>query len=327
MAIWCELFFSLINFESVNIGMNNSKKTDGRDSNKQSSLPEAEDSYMKLLKKLQKTALELESEKAKHMKSTETSSRALSEAHSILGNMEKEKDERIRFFSLIAHDLRSPVGTIVSYMEVLTENFDELEPEEIKLYLINLKEIANNLACLTESLLTWTMHKLDKFLCEWSFFDLNNLIDKNLDLFSENLKQKKVTLINKMDDKIQAYADYDMVDAALRNIISNAIKYTERGGKIEINAKSLEKSIALSISDNGIGMDELRMNQLFNTSKATMLSHAGTQGERGTGMGLLLCKELVEKSGGTIRIESKVDQGTTVIIDLLKAPSNEHEKD
>jgi signal transduction histidine kinase len=299
------------------------KERRDHDHNEQSGLRGVEDAYEVLLSKLQKTTYALEQEQVRRIKEEAALKESHIETQRLFENMDREKDERIRFFSLIAHDLRSPLATLQLYLEVSIECFDDMDRNEIMSVLLSLKETANNISLLTDSLLKWTMHKLDKFECEWAALDLKELIDKNIDLYFESCKHKGISLISGIGDHIEAYADYDMIDAALRNFLSNAVKYTNEKGTIRIDAKPGRESITLSIADSGVGMDEERLNQLFDKSKTQMLSHTGTEGERGSGMGLLLCKELVEKSGGKIRIESKVDDGTTIFIELLRVSQGE----
>ena len=291
-----------------------------RNNNQQGGSRGVDDAYGVLLRKLQETTRELEREQSRFVKEKGALTESQIESRLLIEEMEREKDERIRFFSLIAHDLRSPLASLQLYMELLVENFDEMDKEEIKSILLRLNAMAGNLSRLTDSLLKWTMHKLDKFECEWAFLDLKELIDKNMDLFFESCCHKGISLVSGIAEPLQAYADYDMIDAALRNFLSNAVKYTGEKGTIRIDAEPRPEGITLSISDNGVGMNKARLNQLFDKSKSEMLSHKGTRGEHGSGMGLLLCKELVEKSGGRIRIESEPGRGTTVFIELLHAP-------
>lgn len=300
--------------------MGNAEK---RDSDGQRGLRGIDDAYQVLLKKLKATTRELEREQSRRVQEKGAFKESHTESRLLIEEMEREKDERIRFFSLIAHDLRSPLTTLQLFLELLIERFDEMDKEEIRSILLRLNEMASNLSLLTDSLLKWTMHKLDKFACEWAFLDLKELIDKNMDLFLESCEHKGISLVSGIDDPVQAYADYDMIDAAVRNFLSNAVKYTREKGTIGIDAKTGRESVTLSISDNGVGMDEERLSQLFDKSTSKMLSHSGTEGERGAGMGLLLCKELVEKSSGKIRVESETGRGTTVFIELLKSPPKE----
>jgi signal transduction histidine kinase len=249
------------------------------------------------------------------------------EASTLIGDMDREKAERMRFFTIISHDLRSPIANLTGFLQQLLAEFDDLNPEQVKARILRLEVIVQRLSHLTESLLTWTKHKLDRFQCEYQYIDLKALTDENVELFSESCTQKGISLISTLNEAVTAYADVDMINAAMRNIVSNAIRFTHEKGTIRIGAESKEDGIVLSVSDNGMGIAEVRLRTLFDPAPNRALSSAGTGGERGAGLGLLLCKELVEKNGGTIWLESQEGRGTTVFVKLQRfAPGTTNQR-
>ncbi|MFC1736266.1 sensor histidine kinase, partial [Candidatus Hydrogenedentota bacterium] len=222
------------------------------------------------------------------------------------------------FFTIISHDLRSPIGTLSGFLELLISQLDDLDPDQVKAYLLRFQAIVQRLSHLTESLLTWAKYKLDRFQCEFRYIDLKALTDENVELFSESCAQKGISLGSTLNEVVAVYADYDMINATVRNIVSNAVKFTHNKGTIRIGAESKDDGIVLSVSDNGIGIAKDRLRTLFDSAPNRTLSSAGTMGERGAGLGLLLCKELVEKTEGTIWLESEEGCGTTVFVELQR---------
>ena len=137
---------------------------------------------------------------------------------------------------------------------------------------------------------------------------LDQLADHNIKLFTPNAEQKKIALKNQIPKGIQVHADKHMVDTVIRNLVSNALKFTHSGGMIVVSAHQNESHVEVAVSDTGTGIPRSEMSQLFRID--VKYSHYGTAGEEGSGLGLILCKELVEKHGGTIWVESEVGQGT-----------------
>ena len=148
---------------------------------------------------------------------------------------------------------------------------------------------------------------------------INDLINENIELFHQNCENKNIKIQNKLEEHISVYVDYDMINAVFRNLISNALKFTDTNGVITISAELRKNQVIVSISDTGRGIDEEMLNTLFNPSIKTTTT--GTKGEPGAGFGLLLCKELINKNDGTIWIDSELEVGTTVYFTLLRNPT------
>ena len=146
---------------------------------------------------------------------------------------------------------------------------------------------------------------------------LSEVIDRVVSLFSATSQEKKINISTNIDQNFYIFADYNMIHTVLRNLISNAIKFTREDGLICISAQETNKNLLeIHISDNGIGMDEEDLQKIFRID--TKFSNLGTANEKGTGLGLILCRELIEKNGGTISVESKKDVGTTFRFTLPK---------
>ena len=247
-----------------------------------------------------------------------------SESYAVIKQMNIEKDERIRFFTIISHDLRTPIGVLSGFLDMLIDDIEEMSKGDILIDLMRLKRTTLDLSKLTESLLLWAKHKINSFTCEKSNIDISSIIQENCKLFCEVCRAKSIVLnFSKPERQIFIYADFDMIDAAIRNVISNAIKFTHTNGNITIRVARHDDHVDLSITDNGIGMSELVRSHLFCPSSNTVISTIGTNGERGSGLGLLLCKELIEKNDGDISVSSKEDVGTCITFKLKTAQHEE----
>jgi len=238
------------------------------------------------------------------------------ETQIILDKMQRESYDRNRFFSIISHDLRSPVITIVGFSQLILKRFEKTDHRTLKHWLIRLNKSANDLSHLAESLLVWAKIQIGRFKCEWENIEINTIIDENLSLFYEGSRRKGIRLYAETEGGMIAYADYDMINAVVRNIVSNAVKFTEKNGEVKITAKKIKGGIEVSVSDTGVGLEEDTLAGIFEDSSKTSLHD--TEGEKGAGLGLLLCKELITKNRGKIWMESKKGCGTTVYCTLLK---------
>lgn len=231
-----------------------------------------------------------------------------------LKNINQSKD---KLFSIIAHDLRSPFTGFMGLTELISKDIDELTKEEIAIMSDALNTSAKNIYELLINLLEWS--KLQGGLSEINIESLNlkRNVDVNLNLASHQASKKGIKLINEIDDKIYVLADKNMLQTLLRNLISNAIKFTDIDGYVKLYIKEVfSDSVTFCIEDNGIGMDENAIKSLFRIDRH--YTTLGTQNEKGTGLGLILCKELLDKSNGRISVESQVGVGTKFFITLPK---------
>ena len=223
-----------------------------------------------------------------------------------------------KFFSIIAHDLRSPFTGLIGITEAIIENPDRYTKDQIHTRITRLHTSSENVYALLTNLLTWSRLQQGLMDCVPEEFSLALLVERNVRLLAANADQKQIPLRNLVPKETMAYADPKMVDAVIRNLLSNAVKFTQAGGTIELSVQSHGDVIEVAIADTGIGMDQAQIEKLFRIEVKE--SRKGTAGEEGTGLGLILCKELVEKNGGKIWVESEVGKGTTFTFTLPQVP-------
>jgi PAS domain S-box-containing protein len=228
-----------------------------------------------------------------------------------LRNAIAEKD---RFFSIIAHDLKSPISGFLSLTKVLVENFEELTVKEVNTSLDALYASSVRVYALLENLLEWARVQQGLLTCSPSHYLLKGVIRSSLDFTHSVADQKGIVLRDETPDDLVVCIDPPMIGTVLRNIISNALKFSNRGGQILITAHHDEDMVTVAVRDEGVGMDQHTLSMLF--SLDNKITRPGTEGEVSTGLGLILCKEFVEKHGGTIWAESSPGQGTTFYFTL-----------
>lgn len=221
------------------------------------------------------------------------------------------------FFSIIAHDLRNPFTVLIGLTEVLTEEFDRFDKDHIKTMLSRLHASAKNLYALLTNLLDWS--RLQRGVMKYrpeSIF-LQSLAAHSVLAASVTAGHKDLRIINQIPPDLTVYADPAMLNTVLRNLLSNAVKFTPPGGIIELSVQPHERTVEIMVADTGIGMSPVIVEKLFHIEHSTHRN--GTAGEEGTGLGLILCQELVHKNGGTLRVESEVGKGSRFIVALPAA--------
>ncbi|QQS50027.1 MAG: tetratricopeptide repeat-containing sensor histidine kinase [Bacteroidota bacterium] len=223
----------------------------------------------------------------------------------------REKD---KFFSIIAHELRNPLWWVKNITETLSGSFDKMTHAELSESLRSLDESARNTFLLMDNLLNWTRTKMDMIPFHPQNIDINNLVRQNVLLFQSPLKQKKIGFHFELCDSAPVFVDINLMNTALRNVFSNALKFTPNHGSIVISIRHEGNFVVLDIQDSGVGIDAQVVSALFDDDK--LYSTLGLMQEKGSGIGLKLCKEFVEKNKGTIQINSKIHKGTRVIISL-----------
>lgn len=219
-----------------------------------------------------------------------------------------------KLFSIIAHDLRGPVGTSADLLEVMIENFNNFSGDEQLKMLEILKNSANSTYDLLETLLNWSVVQTGDLIFKPEQFNLTASIEAIVNYMVPTAYSKNITLLYDSTDQIYTYADQNMINTVFRNLIGNAIKYTYRGGHVEIKTIRHEDRTEVHVTDNGVGMDEETRKNLFILNKKN--SKYGTENEKGTGLGLILCKEFIERHGGSIRVESEPGKGSRFIFDI-----------
>ena len=213
-----------------------------------------------------------------------------------------------KFLSIIAHDLRSPFSSIIGILELLKMSLKEFNKNEIEEYVDIVYNSANNTLVLLDNLLVWAVSQNKEKNFKPVKINLYELLREEIESLKTLASQKHITLNHLIKPDVNVTADLQMVKTILRNLISNAIKYTNVNGEIVINACELKKYVEVTVKDNGIGISDENMRKLFKID--AFHSTPGTQDEKGTGLGLLLCKEFVELHGGNIRIESEAGKGS-----------------
>ncbi len=225
-------------------------------------------------------------------------------------SMEELNNTKNKFFSIIAHDLKAPLNSLSGFSNLIINHIEYLSKDEIKMMAVDLDKSVRNLYDLLNNLLTWARSQMNTIEFQPVNLEVNTLFDDLVGLIQLNAQTKKIHLVTNLSTEIKIFADENAVKAILRNLASNALKFTPEDGKVTLAAKQYnENFVQISVNDTGVGMDAVTMTKIFRIE--TKHSTKGTQGESGTGLGLLLCKEFVEKNGGTISVESIVDVGTT----------------
>jgi two-component system sensor histidine kinase/response regulator len=214
-----------------------------------------------------------------------------------------------KFFSIIAHDLRGPMGGFMGMTEVLAEKLRLMSIEDIQRYLESMRKSSSNLFRLLENLLNWAQVQQGAIPFNPEYIPLLPILFESVELIKEVAAKKEIKIEYAIPAQLYIYCDNNVLQMILRNHISNAVKFTPKGGKVTISAKKLEdKSVDISIKDSGIGMSPSMLESLFQLDSKN--GRPGTEGEPSTGLGLLLCKEFIEKHGGQIRVESEVGKGS-----------------
>lgn len=236
--------------------------------------------------------------------------------------LEKLNQEKNKFFSIIAHDLRSPFTALLGFSSMLVDSAENLPPEKVKEFAVHIHEAGNRVFKLLENLLEWSRLQMDRVDIQPELFPISNITSRTVEVLSTVAKEKNISL-DERGQSPEVFADPNMIDAVIRNLVNNAIKFTPTGGAITIfyGVDTDTNAARISVMDNGIGVSEEVASKLFNIAENT--STHGTAGEAGTGLGLLLCKELVERNHGHLEVESTPGTGSTFSFTLpLSAPAS-----
>jgi len=221
-----------------------------------------------------------------------------------------------KFFSIIAHDLRNPFNALISGSDMLVHYFEELEQEQIKEFIEEINLASRQAFNLLGNLLEWARSQTGRILYSPEKISMDEIVQKNKDLLEQNAKEKNIHLANDVEPDTFVYADKDMIATVIRNLMTNALKYTPYGGKVTITSKNAGDFTETWISDTGAGIGKEDMDKLFRID--TKYSTLGTANERGTGLGLILCKEFVKGNHGKIWVKSEVGKGSDFKFTLPK---------
>lgn len=222
--------------------------------------------------------------------------------------LQKSNATKDKFFAIIAHDLRSPLSGLVSLAEIITDNNYQIE--DLKEILNSFKETSLKTYNLLENLLLWAKTQRNEIEFNPDIYSINSIFGDNVKLISEKAKNRNIKIILQSNKDLKAFFDYNMIDTVVRNLLNNAMKFTTQNGSITISAKK-EEMLTISIEDTGIGMSKELADNLFRID-VKHHSREGTSGEKGTGLGLILCKKFIERNGRKIWTKSEIDFGTTI---------------
>lgn len=223
--------------------------------------------------------------------------------------LQKLNDEKDKFFSIIAHDLKSPFNSIIGFSDLLVEQVNEKDYKGIEEYAQIIQQSSIRAMGLLMNLMEWSKMQTGRMEFNPMFFELDELIKDTELLLSGAIEQKSITISKNLLSNETVFADKKMIATVLRNLISNAIKFTYPGGEITISVEEKQNELLVSVSDTGVGISKERIDKLFSINES--YSTTGTKNEKGTGLGLILCKDFVEKHGGKIWVESEEGNGST----------------
>ncbi len=236
----------------------------------------------------------------------------LLEKHEV--KLKESNETKDKFLSIIAHDLINPFGAIMSLSELLHQNFKNYDDTKKEDLIRLISEGAKNTYNLLENLLTWARSQKGEIKYFPKILIINKMILENISLFSDLTAKKNISVIFDSDEEITGFADYNMLNFIIRNLFTNAIKFTPKDGQIKFSLEKTDNKITVCIEDTGIGMDKNQIDSLFRIEKAS--SQRGTENETGTGLGLILSKEFIDFHKGKIRVQSELGKGSTFCVEL-----------
>lgn len=236
--------------------------------------------------------------------------------------LQKMNDAKDKLFTIIAHDLGSPLNSLLLSSGHLSRHYQSLPGEDVEEFIQDIYRQTRGLSDLLENLLQWAMVQTGKLNRNPESVDIRLLTHETVEQIKYSVQKKKIRLNASILENSMAWADKHMMKAVIRNLLSNAVKYTHTGGEIFITSKDNGDSIEITVSDNGVGMDEEKVRRLF--KEELNQSTRGTENEKGTGLGLTLCKEFVETNGGEIWVRSQFQQGTHFSFTLPKESGAAH---
>ena len=238
---------------------------------------------------------------------------ALEKKNKELQELNATKD---KFFSIIAHDLRNPIGAFRNITEVFSLHLNKMSEDEINELIVMLSDQSNNLIRLLDNLLQWSRAQMGSIKYRPDIHNINEIISNIIEIQNVQAIEKNIKIENKIDIKDAVYCDSDIIAVVTRNLISNAIKFTEKGGEIVVWSEDKDNEIIFHVQDSGVGICESNLNKLFTID--SNLSTSGTSKEKGTGLGLILCKEFINLHKGRIWVESDCGKGSTFSFSISK---------
>jgi signal transduction histidine kinase len=243
------------------------------------------------------------------------------EEQSKILNLQKDQLQKLnstkdKFFSIIAHDLRSPFQSLMGLSDIMVEEFKGNSNTEHKNYARMIQNSSHHIYSLVENLLTWSRTQRDKMSFEPVEIDISSIIGDTLNLLQQNFDQKNISSDKNSGTDKHGFADKNMIEMVIRNLITNAIKFTPKDGRIYVSLEENNHDLRVEIRDNGVGITPENQQRLFKID--SNFSNKGTNGEGGTGLGLIICKEFIEKNNGRIWVESKPGEGSSFFFTIPK---------
>ncbi len=229
-------------------------------------------------------------------------------------HLNEANNTKIRLFSIIAHDLKGPINSFKSLLDLF--NNRELSKTEFMEFMPEIGKNIDSIAFTLNNLLTWGQSQMNGLSTKPDFISIKKLVDESFSLLSKQAEVKSIATINDIDNNVITWSDRDQIDVVIRNLISNAVKFTREHGTITVCAVEEDLFWKIQVKDNGVGMDTDAVTSVF-TEKETEIAY-GTLNEKGTGLGLRVCKEMVENNGGRIWVESEINQGSIFSFTLPK---------
>lgn len=251
---------------------------------------------------LSKANIELQDE----MKEREKAEEHLARSNKDLALLNRDKD---KLFSMLAHDLRSPLGSMMNLSALLVENINDFDESELMEVIDTLNKSATQTFQLLNDLLAWSTIQMGRGEREKEMFSVSEIVLENIIILTSDATRKQIEILADIDPDINAFADKFAVQTVLRNLLSNALKFTPNHGSITVIATEKGNTVEISVTDNGTGIAKEKQKKIFRVD--TISSSPGTDGEKGTGFGLLLCKDLIHRNGGKIWFESEKGKGST----------------
>jgi signal transduction histidine kinase len=246
-------------------------------------------------------------------KSNKDISKKMNEIETIAKELKSSNEIKDTFFKLIAHDLRSPFNTLLGFSSILENRAGDYDIKEVKRFASIIRRLSSDTYELLNDLLQWANLQANTLEFNPQIVNVNEVAEKVLQLAHYKASGKKIKIINKLQDKLLAYTEENILETVFRNLITNSIKFT-KSGFIEISSYLKDSMIYISIQDSGEGISPENIQKMLNTN--IIYSTPGTNNEKGTGFGFKLCKQLIELGGGTISVESDISIGTKIIFSL-----------
>jgi ligand-binding sensor domain-containing protein/signal transduction histidine kinase/DNA-binding response OmpR family regulator len=242
------------------------------------------------------------------------------ELESTVEELQKLNKTKDHFFSILAHDLKNPISALTGISDFMKNNFLKLEKKDALEYLNSIHKSSTAIYDLLINLLNWSRTQSKNIEYAPSDFNVRELIQKNIMLLEQLSANKHITLSAQTSPLHTVYADYNMIDTVVRNILSNSIKFTEYNGTVTVESNETDDDVVIKISDNGVGMTTEQLHKLFSIDKNNIST--GTAGEKGTGLGLVITHEFIQINRGAIRAESQPGKGTSFYITLPRSRAN-----